>query len=102
MYAANLVPLLNFTPLPRSLSAVPQPNGDIFLQYSNGEEAEFDLSATRGSGLLGNPSTLASFHEQAVFDTTCQWIVLPPLAQHAGANMNSCDPQPVYNMNLLL
>ena len=26
----------------------------------------------------------------------------PPPVQHAGANMNSCDLQPVYNMNLLL
>ena len=43
IYSDELISLANFNPLPESLSAVPQPNGDIFLRYSNGEEAHFDV-----------------------------------------------------------
>ena len=39
----DFVPLSNFKTLPKDLFAVPQPNGDIFLRYSNGQEAQFDV-----------------------------------------------------------
>jgi len=43
MYSDNLVPLADFKALPEDLSSVPEPNGDVFLRYSSGAEAEFDV-----------------------------------------------------------
>jgi len=37
------MPLADFKALPENLYAIPQPNGDVFLRYSSGEEAEFDV-----------------------------------------------------------
>lgn len=42
-YKDDLVPLADFKKLPEDLFAVPEPNGDIFLRYSSGEEAQFDV-----------------------------------------------------------
>lgn len=43
VYAEELNALHEFKSLPENLFAVPQGNGDIFLCYADGQEAEFDV-----------------------------------------------------------
>ena len=43
LYSEGITPLAKFKSLPEDLFAVAQSNDDIFLQYSNGEEAQFDV-----------------------------------------------------------
>lgn len=42
-YSSILCPLANFKVLPENLFAIPLPNGDISLRYSDGQEAFFDV-----------------------------------------------------------
>jgi hypothetical protein len=43
MYSEDITPLHDFKSLPENLFAVSEPNGDILLQYADGEEAQFDV-----------------------------------------------------------
>ena len=51
---------------------------------------------------LGSPCAMGGYHEQAIFDAACQRIFLSSPVPCMGANMNSRDIQPQYDMNLVL
>lgn len=60
-------------------------------------------SNTGGANPAADPGTVPGFHEQAVFDGTCQPIAVSPSAPHAGGgNVTPHDPTPIYDMNLML
>lgn len=45
---------------------------------------------------------MAGFHEQAIFDATCQHTVLQPPMTSAGVNVTPHNMEPVYDMNRVL
>lgn len=56
-----------------------------------------------GSDAATDPGSIPGLHEQAIFDATCQAMTLSSPAQRTGGgDMNSHDPTPLYDMNLVL
>jgi len=55
--AGHMVPLSALKEIPPDLSAVVEANGDVYLRYSNGEEAEFAVIGVVCGACLVAPST---------------------------------------------
>jgi len=59
-------------------------------------------NTTEGDSVAGSPPVPAGYHNQAIFDATCQNMVLSSPVRRAGDVMISRDPQLVYNTELVL
>ena len=63
-------------------------------------------TSSRGTGLLPIPNALAGYHDQAIYDATCQRVVFASSGSPSAINMNTSDPlrdaHPVYDMDRVL